>query len=53
AYRIVTLNGQLIDEGRVGTEPLNITSFHTGLYIVELLNFSENKRFSLSVVKNR
>jgi len=52
-YRIVSINGQLVDQGKVGEDPINISTFNTGLYIIELINSLENKRYSFSVIKDR
>ena len=51
-YRIVSTNGQLVDQGKVSEDPINISTLTTGLYIIELIKSSENKRYSFSVIKD-
>ena len=52
-YRIVSMNGQLVRQGRVDSAPVDVSAFRTGLYIIELSNLRESRRFVLSIVKNR
>ncbi len=52
-YRIISMSGQLIDQGKVREDRINIPECTTGLYIVELTNSSGNKWYTFSVIKDR
>jgi hypothetical protein len=52
-YRIVSMNGQLIREGRVDPAPVDVSGLGAGLYIIELSGKSETRRSVFSVIRNR
>ena len=52
-YRIISMSGQLIDQGKVREDRINIPECATGLYIIELTNLSVNKRYTFSIIKDR
>ena len=52
-YRIFSMNGQLVQQGKAGTGPIHIPTINTGLYVLELTRLSEYRRYTFSVVKNR
>ncbi len=52
-YRIVSMNGQLVREGKVDSASLDISALSAGLYIIEFSNTTQCSRAVLSILKNR
>jgi hypothetical protein len=52
-YRIISVNGQLVGQGKINEDQIDISALSMGLYIIELVNSSENKRCTFSVINNR
>ncbi len=51
-YRIISLNGQIMQRGRIETNRVNILRCNPGYYIIEFKNSSEVNSYPFSVIKN-
>jgi hypothetical protein len=51
-YRILSMNGQVIERGRSDTNMKDISNFKPGFYIIEFFNLTEIKRYTYIVISD-